>query len=255
MGKAVKGEAKVNTVALYPYDLTNKYLSRYSGNPPLDQTVEAAWRQLPNYLEGNEHNGIVVCDTSRSMYSSMHNPLPIQVAISLAIYIAERNNGAFKNHFITFSEQPTLQKIEGVTLQDKINNLKSAEWAMNTNIQAVFDNILTHAIQSRSSEEDMPKVIYIVSDMQFDSSYIGGKFTNYEQIKAKFAQAGYELPKLVFWNVNAHSDQPVTVYDENTALVSGCNPVIFKQILAGSSPEDVMNKVIESERYAQITIE
>jgi len=250
-----KGEKQIKASTLYPYDIVRAV--RSGG----DRTLDAQWKALPNYVE--PFNGLVVCDTSGSMgnsgyYSGDRNQVvPIDVALSLSIYIAERNSTSWKNYFITFSERPTLQKVVGSTISEKVSNLSRADWDQSTNLQAVFDLILDRAIKEKLSEDEMPKMIMIISDMAYNTACSSNKRTNLEQITKKYKNAGYERPNLVFWNVNASGKQtPVTVSDEGTCLVSGCSPSILKSVLSGKivSPIDVMNETIESERYSAVQI-
>jgi hypothetical protein len=252
LGAVERGEAEIKTATLYPYDLVSKYLDGSWGfrvQSELDRTIEAQWKNLPNYVE--PFNGIVVADTSGSMYGK-----PIEVCISLAIYIAERNIGEFKDRFITFSQSPKLQKVVGDNLRDRIANLARSDWGMNTNVQAVFDLVLDTATKNKLSQDDLPERIFIVSDMQFDVACRSNSRTNFEQIKKQFKKAGYKMPQLVFWNVDARNnkDQPITIHDTGTALVSGCSPSILKAVLANEviTPTDVMNSAIETERYERI---
>jgi hypothetical protein len=253
--KAIKGEVKINAGTLYPYDLVGKYLGHgYSfGADSKDLTVEAQWKQLPNYAD-TDANALVVCDVSGSMFSGVSVP-PITVAVSLAIYIAERNKGIFKDHFITFSDNPKLVKIQGDSLWQKCQNLSKAEWGMSTNVQAAFDLVLNTAVKNRLPQEEIPSSIFIVSDMEFNSCC--RSHTNFEHIKAKFAQAGYTMPKLVFWNVNSKNNQtPVTQDEKGTFLVSGCSPSIFAKAINTESctPLELMLEVLNSPRYERVVL-
>ncbi|MFA5695833.1 MAG: DUF2828 family protein, partial [Bacilli bacterium] len=239
--KAETGEVKINAGTLYPYQIYKTVQSDYS------RTLEALWNQLPDYTMGK--NALVVADVSGSMSGD-----PIAVSVSLALYFAERNKGQFKDHFITFSGKPMLQKIVGNTLLDKMNSIEQSEWEMNTDIQAVFDLILDSAVNSKAKPEELPETIYIISDMEFDSCC--ERSTNYEMIKAKYESIGYKLPNIVFWNVNAHGkNMPVQKDESGVALVSGFSPVIFKMVTENKSPEEVMLDTINSERYAVITLD
>lgn len=238
--KAERGEAKIQAATLYPYQIYKTVQSDYS------KTLEALWNQLPDYTRDN--NALVVADVSDSMCGD-----PMAVSVSLALYFAERNKGQFQNHFITFSGNPRLQRINGATLQDKMNSIERANWEVNTNIQAVFDLILTTAIDFATPKEEMPSTIYIISDMEFDIAC--EKKTNYEVIKEKYQEAGYEMPTIVFWNVNASGKNLPVQQDENgVALVSGLSPVIFKMAVENKTPIEVMNDTINSERYNKIKI-
>jgi uncharacterized protein DUF2828 len=241
-----KGDAKINASTLYPYEIVEKYLRGMS----LDETLELQWKALPNYIEANDENAIVVADVSGSMHGT-----PMAVAISLAIYIAERNSGAFKNYFITFSERPTLQKVKGSTLKQKVENLERANWDMNTNLQAVFNLLLKTALDANSPQSDMPKKLFIVSDMQFDEATGRNSMSNFETIKRKFERAGYTMPVIVFWNVNSRVDEtPVVMDEKGVYLVSGASPSIFKAAInaRATNPMELMLEVLNSDRYAAI---
>lgn len=243
-----KGEAKINTSTLYPYELVRK---AWEEN---DKTVDVLWNNLPNYVKEDD-KGIVVADVSGSM--SGH---PMHVSISLAMYFAERNVGPFKDKFITFSARPELQEVAGNDLNQKIRNLANAHWDMNTNIQAVFDLILNTAVNGNVSKEDLPSTIYIISDMEFDEASNGGPYgyhekdqTNFQVIKEKYTAAGFEMPQLVFWNVDARqSNTPVEQNEQGVILVSGSSPSIFKMVMEKTTPFKFMQSVLNSERYNKI---
>ncbi len=250
MRSAIKLENKVNASTLYPYDIAEKFGLNYFSSSNLDPTEELAlevmWQNLPDYMEGKTFNGLVVADTSGSMAGR-----PISVSVSLAMYIAERNSGVWKNKFITFSESPEIQTIVGETIGQKIRNLSKAEWGYNTDLIAVFKNILKAAKADNVAPSDMPEKIFIVSDMQFDQACNSNTRTNFEQIKKNYAKFGYNVPQLVFWNVNGASNVPMTVHDTGTCLVSGCSPSVLKAVLQGDiiSPLDIMRQAVCTERY------
>ena len=247
--KVEKGVAKIHSATLYPYDIVNEY--RKDENTKND-TLEEMWKHLPNYFEGaNQTNAICVVDTSGSMYSGSE-PAPIDVALSLGIYIAERNVGRFQNTFITFSGKPTLQKIEGETLQEKIRNISTAEWKMNTNLIKVFELILKATKDYNVPENERIEKLFIISDMQFDSAC--RNFTTFEVIDKMFNEAGIKRPELIFWNVNARSDSPVEKDKRGAYLVSGASPSILKHALnmKEQTAMDLMLDVLNSERYSMI---
>jgi hypothetical protein len=240
-----KGEAKINASTLYPYDIVEQYLYKGARN---DKTIDLQWEALPNYMEGKEFNGLVVADVSGSMYGR-----PMAVSISLAMYIAERNTAeVWKNKFLTFSERPELQSIVGSTIGKRIDNLSGAAWGMNTDLMAVFKTVLDAGVKNDVPAEDMPSKLIIVSDMQFDQCCRSNKRTNFEQIQKLYRKAGYEMPQLVFWNVNAiGGNVPIKAHDTGTCLVSGCSPSILKSVLTDSvlTPIDTMNETVYTERY------
>ena len=248
-------ENKINVDTLYPYDIVKNILSTDTSNiPEIESSLfDAMWKNLPNYMEEKPFKGLVVADVSGSMFCD--NMLPISVSISLAMYISEKNKGIWQNKFITFSESPQMQSIEGENIIQKVNNLKNADWGMNTDLIAVFDTILDAALKNDIAQKDMPKKLIIVSDMQFDQACRSNKRTNFEQIKKKYSQKGYNLPDLIFWNVNAKSGTyPMKIDDTGTCIVSGCSPVILKSLLQDKiiDPVEVMTDTVYNERYQPI---
>ena len=249
----VKGESKINASTLYPYDIVRKY-KHYD----YDDQMEEQWKALPNYVKPN-WNGLVVADVSGSMNNYL-NGLPMDVSISLAIYIAEKTKGSFSDCFITFSERPTFVDLEPCkTLHDKIRATLNADWGLGTNLKKVFDLILNIAIKNNASQSEMPQQLFIITDMEFDagSGVRRSKQTFMESIKDKYNQAGYELPKLVWWNVNArNSTFPMTVDEYGVQYVSGCSPVILKTLLGGEflSPIDVVRNTVVVERYKNVKV-
>ena len=242
-----KGEKKINASVVYPSDIVKSLVIRGG-----DETLEALWKNLPNYIEGEEQ-ALVVCDTSGSMSSTILETQPIFVAMALTLYFAERNKGDWKDHFITFSDSPVLQKIQGTTLYEKIQNLDSADWGMSTDLNKVFKLILDRAKASNLDQKDMPSKVFIVSDMEFNSC--GGNKTNYEAIKQMYKDAGYKVPTIVFWNVNSmQNNSPVTMNDNGVVLVSGYSPSIFKNLLGNKdmSPMSIMLEVLNGDRYKDI---
>lgn len=238
--KAEKGEEKIQSGTLYPYQIYKTVQSDYS------KTLEALWNQLPDYTQGK--NAIVVADTSASMIGT-----PMAVSISLALYFAERNKGQFKDYFISFSKEPKLHKVQGETLLDRMNSIELGD-VCNTNIQAVFDLILNTAIQNWTSLQELPETIYIISDMEFDDACYS-QFTNFQVIDAKYKQAGYKRPNLVFWNVDSRNDNlPVQKDERGITMISGLSPSIFKIAVEGKTPEEIMLDVINSERYSNIKL-
>ena len=251
ISRVKKGEAKINAGTLYPYDIVHKYL-RNDVNSDEEATYEELWKHLPNYFEGIENgNSMCVIDVSGSMYDGRGNVLPIDVAISLGLYMTERNNGPFKNHFITFETNPGFVEIYGNSLKDKINNIRKAEWEGSTNLIATFKLILDVARKNNLKDEDMPRKLFIISDMQFDDATDDNSLTNFEQIDKMYKEAGYKRPDLVFWNVNAHSDNPVQKDERGTLLVSGISPSILEHALKAeeTTPYDFMIEVLNSDRY------
>jgi len=262
LGAVERGEKTIKAKTLFPYDLVRLAWDRY------DQTIDLQWKNLPNYCDTDD-NALVICDTSGSMFQSL-NPRPIDVSISLAIYFAERNKGAFHGYFLGFSGESELLQIRGRNLFEKVNNLSKAKWAMNTNLQAAFDRILNTAITRDVPPEEMPTRLFVISDMEFDQATSGSggygwsyhhyqnrSVTNFESIKRKYEQSGYTMPTLVFWNVSARQNQsPVTINDKGVWLVSGCSASTFKNLMKSKAPDavELMLEVLNSDRYQVIEI-
>lgn len=253
MQKVQKGEATLHTGTLYPYDVIMSCFNRLGMTSQERAAVDATWKALPDFTTGE--NALAVVDGSGSMYGSNAKPLPAAVALSLGIYFAERNQGAFQNHFITFSEQPRLVEIKGRDLWEKVCYCGRFNEIANTNVEAVFDLILRAAVKNHLPQEELPGTLYIISDMEFDCCARDATASNFENAKDRFAQRGYRLPKVVFWNVASRNlQQPVTQNEQGVALVSGCTPRIFERALSGDlSPYRYMLEVLSSQRYAKIS--
>ena len=259
--KLVKGDptAKVNAGAVYPYDVL-KGLVSHRVNMNYDKTqldhINAQWNALPNYV--GDANILPVVDVSGSMttsYSSNKNLgtlTPLDVAVSLGLYLADKNMGVFKDVFLTFSERPELLHLWGNIL-DKINQMVRSKWGMSTNLHIAIEKILATAIDGQVSPDEMPKMLLILSDMQFNMC-VRYDDSAIEMIRRKYDRAGYNMPHIVFWNLNAHDNTPVKFNERGVALVSGFSPSIVKSILSGDmeqfTPEAIMLKAVMQDRYA-----
>ena len=253
--KAVeKGEKKMNAGAVYPYEIVRAILA--TNEAQMIKGLDLQWKAMPNWMENNGHKGIVLADMSGSMFWS-NNGLPAHVALSLAIYFAERNVGPFKDVFISFSAAPNFHSIHGNNLREKIDNMDKNDWSGNTDLQAAFNLILTTALKNKVPQKDMPEVLYIVSDMEFDGACRSNTKTNFDVMKKKFELAGYQLPRVVWWNVDSRNDNfPIRVDDTGTALVSGCSPSILKSLLSAVSfdPMSIVYETVNAERYDRVVV-
>lgn len=255
-----EGKVKVNTKTLYPYQLVSKALDYPSIEEK--QLLNSMWDNLPDFIGDNNENNIAVIDTSDSMDGT-----PMEVAISLGLYLAERNKGAFKNHFITFADNPELVEVVGSNFCEKVHNISNANWEMSTNIESTFNLILNTAIKNKLPQEELPSRIFIISDMEFNqienNSWSWSDTPNrddkalFEKLKERFKKYGYDMPKLVFWNVDSRNDNiPMTMNDEGVQLVSGANPILFETLLNNEfiGAYEIMLKEINKERYNCITV-
>lgn len=253
------GEKKINASTLYPYDLLEKYMNRRNSwsnywSTEEDSTVEALWKNLPNYVEPGT-NAVVIADTSGSMTWN-NGGRPINSAVGLAIYFAQRNTGAYHNLWMNFSADPSWQTIKGTKLYQILNNIDMSNWSGSTNLHAAFNLILDTAIKNHVSVDEMPKSIIVISDMEID--VCGDRnWTFYDQMRAEFAQYGYEIPQVIFWNVNSRHD----IFHADSSrkgviLCSGQSTTTFKNLInsIGMTPVEYMMSVLNSKRYEAIKI-
>jgi hypothetical protein len=210
-------------------------------------------------MEGSEERILPVVDVSGSMSSEVGgnpNLSCMDVAISLGMYISERNEGKFKDAFITFSENPQLQYLNG-DLKQRLRQLRNADWGMSTNLESVFNLILTQAKNNNVSEDKMPTKILILSDMQFNQATRKDSLGAQSMIESMYEEAGYTKPDIIYWNLNAKGGNFPVEFDKNgTALVSGFSPSILKSLLGGKSmtPESILMDTVNDERYSVITV-
>lgn len=254
LNKVHSGEAKLNADRLYPYDIIRAALDR-NISPDERLSLDVAWKSLPDLTASKRENAIAVIDGSGSMTWGM-GIRPIDAALSLGIYFAERSAGAFANHFITFSNTPRMVEIKGKDITEKARYCASFNEVANTDLEAVFLLILKTALKHKVKKGDMPSKLYIISDMQFDYCIVGGNNEPmFREMGKLFRAHGYELPEVVFWNVNSRCNaMPVSRSETGAALVSGYTPAIFDMVMGGEmSPETVMNKILTSERYRPVT--
>lgn len=253
LNKVSTGDAKLNAGTLMPYEIITPFFRKHVSDEER-KSINTTWTSQKDY--GNAENALVVIDGSGSMYGGAE-PMPAAVALSLGIYFAENNIGAFKNHFITFSENPQLVEIKGEDILDKVRYCHNFNEVANTNIQKVFELILDAAKKNCVPQEELPKRLYIISDMEFDFCTQDSSITNFEYAKKLFENAGYKLPEIVFWNVASRNrQQPVTKNEQGVFLVSGCTPRLFSMIADGTisamTPYAFMMDVLGSERYEKI---
>ena len=252
--KVQKGEATIKSGVLFPYQLYQAYKRREDAN-----AIEAQWMNLPNFMEGNDKMVLPICDTSGSMtsgYGLNTDLTPMDISVSLGIYISERNEGPFKDCFMTFSHNPQLQRLEG-SFTSRCRQLETANWSMNTDLEAAFRLLLRAAVTNNVSEDEMPDTLLILSDMQFDSCVSKLTNTALEMIRDRYEKAGYKVPNVSFWNINARvGKMPVQVNDMGVSIISGCSPSILKSVLSGKvmDPITVMLNTVMAERYQKITI-
>lgn len=245
LAEATKENSTVSMKAstLYPHEITNMVRKGQA------QSGNALWNSLPDYMEGSDKFNILpIIDVSGSMSCGVPGTScqAIDIAVGLGLYFSSHNQGDFKNAWLNFSTNPQFQLLRGNTLSEQIRNMNTRDWEMSTNLQAVFDLILSVDCKP----EDMPKVLIIVSDMEFNCT--NSTRTNFKAIDDKYKAKGLTRPLIVFWRVNVVSTQfPVTVNDQGSILINGYSPGIMKLILSmgiedltSITPESFMLKAI-----------
>ena len=263
---------KVNAKTLYPYEVVAQAIKncdwRYESK--LSDTdramIEKYWNNLPDYLNGQPCSMMCVVDTSGSM-TGREAAAPLNIACSLGMYCAERIGGPFKDHYISFSSEPQLIKIEGVDFVDKVCRIYRTNLCENTDLVKTFNMLKQIALTPGVNKEDIPKTLVVISDMQIDcsgtSNWTRGHYervnqwttentaTEMEKLREEWAADGLELPRLVYWNVNASKN---TVLDKGpyVSFVSGASPVIFEQVIKGVTGYQLMLDKLMSDRYAVI---
>ena len=252
----VKETVKVNAGAVYPYDVLKGLISQYYNanyNKANLDHITAQWEALPNYV--GDANILPLVDVSGSMTCPAGQGKSVvtclDVAVSLGLYLADKNKGKFKDTFLTFSTSPQLLNLRGDIVQ-KIKQMSTSEWQMSTDLHRAMDKILFVAETNKVPKEEMPEMLLILSDMQFNSC---ARFDHsaMEMIRHKYEMAGYKVPAIVFWNLNAKDNVPVKHDASGVALVSGFSPSIVKSVLSADmdqfTPEGIMMKTIMSDRY------
>lgn len=268
--KFVKDEkTTVNAKALAPYEVV--YQARTCRSNNLQDVNRLAinkyWANLHDYFEGCTLNALCVVDTSGSMTWGNANVLPIDVAISLGLYAADKAKGPFHGHYISFSSRPQLIHTDGVDLVDKVQRIYRTNLCQNTNLEATFDLLLDTARRNHCKQEDLPGSIVVITDGEFDSMTTCGNYSGWsydrdmslsnwqtvsEAICTKWKHAGYTMPNLVFWCVNSRNDQVPMKMEAGVTLVSGFSPTTFQMVMSGKTGIDLMFDVLNKSRYAGI---
>ena len=248
LNKVQSGEQKINSSTLYPYDIVEKILYGHEDS----KVLEAQWNNLPDYVNGDV-NAVVMADVSGSMYGR-----PLATSIGLAMYFAERNKGAYHNLFMTFSQNPKFVAVKGETITQKIKFISRADWGMNTDLEKALLKILDVAIENHCSQEEMPKSLIIISDMEIDRCTRQNHRENfYDYVSRVYEEHGYKIPNVVFWNVNSRHDVFLADKDrKGVQLVSGQSASTFKNLIGcvDKTPVEMMYEVLNSDRYQAIQI-
>ena len=256
-----KGEVKINAGVLYPYDLVEKYLDPYYTGTRCgdcyvaryeDAVVEAQWKAMPNYLT-KPINAVVMADVSGSMRGR-----PMATSIGLATYFAQHNTGLYHNQYMTFTNEPEFINIkEGASLLDCVKKVASAGVGYGTNLEKAFLAILDTAKYYKVPASEMPKALVVISDMEIDCYMRPGRHWDFlDVMRKRFKTAGYKLPKIVMWNVNARKDT-VLSQSEDVIFISGQSPSSFKalcQNLDDVTAYELMLRVLNGPAYREVRI-
>ena len=258
-----KGETKINSSVLYPYDLVEKYLSGYYSGYGVragdcrvaaeeNAVVEAQWKAMPNYV--NEGLNIVaMADVSGSM-----NGRPMASSIGLAIYLAQHNVGAYHNQYMTFTDNPHFINLrEGCSLLEAVQKTASAGVGYSTNLMKAMNEILRVAVANGVPNSEMPKAMLVLSDNEIDRYYRPNVNWDFmDTLEAKFRAYGYECPKLILWNINARNDTFLS-NREDVVLVSGQSASTFKNLiraLNGMTAYEYMVSILNGKAYEKIRV-
>jgi hypothetical protein len=254
VAKLVSGDktVKVNANAIFPHDVLKGIAHSYT---KLDKTetdhVIAQWDALPNYV--GDASILPLVDVSGSMTTSVPGSTVrcLDVAVGLGLYLADKNKGVFKDTFLTFSSKPQLVTLKG-NIVDKVTQMSKSDWEMSTNLNAAMNKILDVAVKGSVPASDMPAMLLILSDMQFNQCAKHDD-SAMEMIERKFEAAGYSMPQIVFWNLNSSDNVPVASDKSGAALVSGFSPSIMTALLSADmdqfTPEGIMLKAVMVPRY------
>nr|GMD69794.1 uncharacterized protein LOC109185905 isoform X2 [Ipomoea batatas] len=250
--KVKTGEAKIAAGALLPHEIIR---SLQCAGPEVSEVAELQWKRIVDDLakKGKLSNCIAICDVSGSM-----SGIPMEVCVALGILVSELSEEPWKGKLITFSAHPQLHKIEGETLLEKTEFVKTMDCGMNTNFQKAFDRILEIAVEGNLSEEQMIRRVFVFSDMEFDESSQNSWETDYEAIQRKFREKGFRnVPEVVFWNLRASKSTPVVANQSGVALVSGFSKNLLTIFLENGgivNPEEVMELAISGEEYKKLAV-
>ena len=258
-----KGEKKINASMNTPQDLVHAYGAGWGGIKPEDPTIEAMWKNLPDYIHSDE-NVLVMADVSGSMMGR-----PMEVSLGLAMYFAQRNTGAFHNLFMTFESEPHFFELkENLSFHDNLKRAYNAPWGGSTDLNRACEAMLEMAVRKHVPERDMPTRLVIVSDMEIDQACSCwmwrmecrrdlSNILHVDELREMYERAGYKMPQVIYWNVESRDNHFQTRSDvPGTMLASGSSPRVFEAVMAmkdyQATPYDAMLEVLNGERYKEV---
>ena len=223
------------------------------------KVVDGQWRTLVKSVSdaGALQSSIAVCDVSGSMTYPMFRDgsKPMDSAIGLSLLIASVTTGPFGGNIITFSAYPRLVSFNEDNKLDKlcsvVGHVRGMDWGMNTDLVLVFERLLETAQLEKIPQAEMVKQVFVFSDMQFDSAMNPQDWSSsFDRIKRAYTDAGYDMPKLIFWNLAGQTSKPVTMDDQNVALVSGYSHGMLKAFLETGAlygEEEIVEEIVVGE--------
>ncbi|MCK9596646.1 DUF2828 domain-containing protein [Candidatus Pacearchaeota archaeon] len=238
-----KGEATIHASVLFPHDCVRTVRN---GDK---QIGDAQFEALPNYMD-TDSRAIVIADTSGSMSIQVSGSIKaVDISQGMALYCSAKipKENPFHKKFIGFESEGKFKDWNGMKFSEAVFNNEIFDGAIGeTRIDKVLDLILSTAKFFNLTNNMMPNMLIIVSDMQFHEGTVGDNAV-VENSLDKWVVAGYSIPSIVYWNTSGYAGQPVTVKHNNVALVSGFSPSILKAIFAAEdlTPKGIMLKVLE----------
>lgn len=235
LSEVKSGTKKINAGAIYPHEVLQ---NRYDNSQA--EAINIMWSQLPDLIK-SEASFLPVIDTSGSM-----NGLPEDIAISLGIYLAERNKSVFKDNVLTFSNDVHWINIGNLNnVVDKFRKIEKESEVADTNFEAIFKLLLSTAVKNNVSQSDMPSHLICLTDSEFNQMVSNPNNTEtIQQFYTKeFEKYGYKLPMIVYWNLRVTDTVPA-LKNEKCLLLGGSSPNVIKSALEFTSTEEFLNKIL-----------
>lgn len=245
-------DVKVNAGTLYPYDLVEKiYKDGWSSRFRYDELTEQQWKALPNYVQDGA-NVLVMADVSGSMTGR-----PMATSIGLANYFAQRNHGAFEGLYMTFTSNPHYIHVSCNDSLKAMCEKATVEVGYNTDLDKAFKLVYDTAVDNRVPQEDLPRALVVISDMEIDNYIRYNNMDFLQKWKQKFRSVGYEMPQLVCWNVEARQDTYLaqSATEKGIKYLSGSSVAVFRNLLSilnCANAYEAMVKVLMDKMYDRV---
>ncbi|XP_054162016.1 uncharacterized protein LOC128959988 [Oppia nitens] len=267
----LKSKETIAGAVLKPVELVNRgdkflfevYKQEITEEEKLERMViEKQWLSICENIKkkggGLFDNAIAVCDVSGSM-----NGTPMSAAIGLTLLVMYLSAEPWNSLCITFAEKPQIHFVDKkLSFIQKLRSLHNMQWGGTTNFNSVFNLILNKAVEQRLKNNQLPKVLIVFTDMEFNQAFPNTKMTNYEMAKKQFEKRGYKLPPIIFWNLRSDKTSmstPVQMNEMGTALLSGYSGQLLSLILKADdleniTPYSMMRSAIDNKRYDNLYV-